>query len=701
MTTDALAQYYPWLLVLCPLLPALAAAIGIIFGGLGLGRRTAWVTIGAMATVTLIAWFAVLFPVLGHWRAGGEAYYFSHDWTLTKVGAVPLIAGVMVDHLTAVMLAMVSLLVLLIEIYSVGYMATDPHYSRFHSYVSLFAAGMLGLVVSNNFLSLMVSWELMGLCSYLLIGFYYFKDSARKAAKKAFIVTRVGDLGFYVAMMVMFGGATSWRFDDVFAWAKVAPAALVVIAALGLFAASVGKSAQFPLHVWLPDAMEGPTPVSALIHAATMVSAGVYLVARAYPLFYGSTGHLEAELFGLVVRPLTVVAWIGGFTALFAATIAVVQTDIKKVLAYSTVSQLGYMFLGLGVGGWTAAVFHLITHAFFKALLFLGSGSVIHAVEHGLHAAHIEADPQHMGNMGGLAKKLPVTYWTFLIGTLALAGIFPFSGFFSKDEVLLETLFGLHGNLVLGAFGMAAAFLTAFYMARLMWLTFYGQPRHPAAFEQTHESPKTMTMPLAVIAVFAALLGLPALPAFFGGHNLVHDLLNLGSMVRWGVIEPAAHAPSLGLAMIATLVAVSGLVIGGWLWGTAAGGRVRAAVGGSAFGRAVLTPPRKLYWANEGLWALLVTPMFALAQACRWLDQWVIDLTVNAVGWLTLRFSALGRWLDHRVVDGAVRGVAQTAWTAGEVGKYAQDGRVQNYVLFGVTALAVLAIVAWRWWGGA
>ncbi|MBI5835383.1 MAG: NADH-quinone oxidoreductase subunit L [Armatimonadetes bacterium] len=704
-----MAQHYGWLIPLIPALPALAAVIGLVCGGLFLHRRTPVLTIGAMAVSTLIAWFAVFLPVVGSWWSGGgeHAFSWSHSWRFFQAGGQWVSIGVVVDHLTAAMLAMVTLLVLLIEIYAVGYMASDELFSRFHAEVSLFAAGMLGLVVANNYLTLLVSWEIMGLCSYLLIGFWYFKDSARKAAKKAFIVTRLGDLGMLVGIIIAFWGSGSFEFDTIFTWAKSAPAVLVVLTALGLFCGSVGKSAQFPLHVWLPDAMEGPTPVSALIHAATMVSAGVYLVARSYPLFYGMDGHLEAEILGFVVAPLKVVAWIGGFTALFAATIAVVQSDIKKVLAYSTVSQLGYMFLGLGVGGYTAACFHLLTHAFFKALLFLGSGSVIHAVEHAMHHEHVHEDPQNMANMGGLAKKMPRTYWTFLIGTLALAGIFPFSGFFSKDEIVLEVLFGAHRNPTLGAMALVAAFLTAFYMSRLMFLTFYGTPRLPQVWEHTEDSPKTMTTPLLVIAVFAALAGLPALPALLSamgigaGHNLFHGFINLGALAGYGVTEAPPLPVNLGLAGLATLLAVSGIGLGWVLYGTRVGAAVRDTAHRTAAIERVLDVPRRLYYMNELLYGLLVTPMFWAVRLCNEIDRRVIDMTVNLVGWLSVALSTVGRWFDQNVVDLLVNVVGAGSKGTAEIGKFLQTGRVQNYAMIGVAGLVIVMMVVLKLLGGA
>ncbi|MCC7491815.1 MAG: NADH-quinone oxidoreductase subunit L [Fimbriimonadaceae bacterium] len=710
MAVEAISGQWVWIVPLIPVLPALAFFVGIIGGGLGLHKRVSNLTIGAMALSCLLAWGTVFLPVLLNFLGGlqhghPEPFSWSHNWFWAGAGGPGdgLFIGVMVDHLTAAMLAMVTLVVLMIEVYAVGYMAHEPHYGRFHSYVSLFAAGMLGLVVSNNYLTLLVSWEIMGVCSYLLIGFWYHKDSARKAAKKAFMVTRLGDCGMLIGIFIAYAYCGSFQFEQVFLWAKTAAPVLVALTALGLFMGSVGKSAQFPLHVWLPDAMEGPTPVSALIHAATMVSAGVYLVARSYPLFYGAHGDLAGDLeltaLGQVytLEPLTVVAWIGGFTALFAATMAVFAADIKKVLAYSTISQLGYMFLALGVGGYTAAVFHLLTHAFFKALLFLGSGSVIHAVEHAMHHEHVHEDPQNMYHMGALWTRMPATAWTFLLGTLALAGVPPFAGFFSKDEVLLEALRGHHANPILGGFGLAVAFLTAFYMTRLLMLTFFGRPRFPQVWAHTEDSPAVMTRPLMVLAIFAVILGLPAAPAFFGGENYVHAFLNMDGLALFGVEAPHALRPDFGVATIATLLALSGIVLGVALYGTPAGAAARRLAWGNALLRAAMTAPKRLYWMNELLYAVFVVPTFAVMRWCNAVDRYVIDLTVNLVGWLTLVMSNGWRWFDQTIIDKVgVEGPARTAQGVAEVGKFAQTGKVQGYALVAVTGL--LLLVAVRVW---
>ena len=418
----------------------------------------------------------------------------------------------------------------------------EPMYSRFFAFISLFAFGMFTLVVSDNLLTLFVGWEIMGLCSYLLIGFWYAKPSARDAAVKAFMTTRVGDVFMLLGIAFVYSATGSLAFRDIFAPEVLATLAAVPTPVLGLSAAgliglllfigTVGKSAQFPLHVWLPDAMEGPTPVSAMIHAATMVSAGVYMVIRIFPLL------------SLDPKTMTIVAFIGAFTALFAATIAVAQNDIKRVLAYSTISQLGYMIAALGAGAYVAATFHLVTHAFFKALLFLGSGSVIHGMEHGVLHTGKHIDAQDMFNMGGLRRKMPVTFWTFLIGGLALSG-FPLvtAGFWSKDEILAST-FG--GHMAVFWTLAIAAFLTAFYTMRQITLTFLGEPRTEAA-SHAQESVWTMTLPLVVLAVFAMGFGWTGIPEHFPGlggllPNWFHHFV--GSMLE----EAPEAAVSLGAA---------------------------------------------------------------------------------------------------------------------------------------------------------
>src|SRR6202795_3968604 len=439
-----------------------------------------------------------------------------------------------VDELTACLLIVVTTIGLLVHVYSIGYMSHDPGYWRFFAYLNLFMFSMLLLVLADSFLVVFVAWELVGLSSYLLIGFWKHKPSAALAAKKAFIVNRVGDVGFALGIMAIFVDTGTLNIRQAIGALTGEGARLALnprgltdlpipiwVVALLVFAGAMGKSAQFPLHVWLPDAMEGPTPVSALIHAATMVNAGVYLIARTNPIFASAPDTM------------VVVAAIGIFTAILAASIAMTQTDIKRVLAYSTLSQLGYMFAALGVGAWTAAIFHLMTHGFFKGLLFLGSGSVIHAVH----------EEQDMRQMGGLSRKIPITYATMLVGTLAIAGIPPLAGFFSQDEILGESF--KNGFLWVWAVGLLVAGLTAFYMFRLMGLTFWGSFRGPkAVWDKIHESPPVMTIPLILLAIPSVLLGL-ALGLPFGASTIttwLKPVFEGGQSVLRGGSEEAAFS---------------------------------------------------------------------------------------------------------------------------------------------------------------
>src|SRR5579864_4765409 len=470
---------------LIPLMPLLAFVL-IIWRGDRLPGRGAFVSIAGIVLAGLGG-----LQLLGEVGMGARAD-LTYRWV--TLGNHPLTVGFVVDPLSAVMAAMVGVVASLITIYSVGYMHGDPRFSRFFAYLSLFQFSMLFLVLADNFLFIYAGWELVGLCSYLLIGFWFERPSAARAALKAFITTRVGDFSMMIGILILFLHTHTLNFTEVFKGIEAGQIGgpLLTAAAILVFGGAVGKSAQVPLHVWLPDAMEGPTPVSALIHAATMVAAGVYLVARTYPLFLASPDHTA----------LTVVAYIGGITAVVAATMGVVEDDIKRVLAYSTISQLGYMMLGLGVLGYTAGMFHLITHAFFKALLFLGAGSVIHGVA-----------TNNIKQMGGLAQAMPWTAWTFIAATLALTGIPPFAGFFSKDQVLAAAF--AHDR-VLWALGAAGAFLTSLYMGRLIWYTFAGtyrggDPQAPAhgsaGHGGPHESPAVMVVPLVILAVFAVFLG--------------------------------------------------------------------------------------------------------------------------------------------------------------------------------------------------
>ena len=671
----------------------------------------------------------------------GEHPLYGELFTI-PTGMTSLMIGYQVDPANALMIFMVTFLLLMIFIYSYGYMSSypahlrpeeypqahqqhkDPRYSRFMAYISLFATGMLGLVVSNSLLTFFVFWEIMGLCSYLLIGFWYEKPSAKKAAFKAFITTRVGDVIMLVGMMLLYMWSTpsTLVFEQVLAMENLEhlaemtvtiPLIGVTTSAIGLIAVliffgTIGKSAQFPLHVWLPDAMEGPTPVSALIHAATMVSAGVYLIIRMYPLMIaGSTASLNF------------IAVIGAFTALFAAIIAVSQTDIKRVLAFSTISQLGYMFAALGVGAYVAAVFHLITHAFFKALLFLGSGSVIHGMEHGEHHVHEHGhhevqgfDANDMRYMGGLRKKMRGTYIAFLIGGLALSG-FPIitAGFWSKDEILAETwhkLFDVPGQGAIEAFAflalVCAAFLTAFYTWRQISMTFLGKPRTESA-ESASESSKSMVVPLLILAVFAILLGFvgvhedfPVIGPLLG--NPLHHLL--GEFAHTLEIDTETIPFNPIPVLISIIVALGGLGLS-WLVYTRSGkgwqtydqlDPVEAGMRKIGLGGLYNAMRRKFYF-DELYKATVVRFALWFSQATAWFDRTIIDGVVNGVG----RF---GRWVadvsarfDKSVIDGLVNGVGSLAMKAGGVLRLVQTGQGQTYLLVALlTVLLLLALFA-------
>lgn len=534
-------------------------------------------------------------------------------------------AGILIDPLTSVMLVVVCFIALLVDIYSLGYMKDDPGYSRYYSFLSLFAASMLGLVVANNYFQIFVFWELVGLSSYLLIGFYFAKDSAVQANKKAFIANRVADFGFMIGFFYLFLNFGTFNFGEL---ANQIPSyantTMITIAAILVFIGPVGKSAQFPLHVWLPDAMEGPTPVSALIHAATMVAAGVYLIARQFVLFSNSD------------VALIVIAYIGGFTALFAATIALVNSDIKRILAFSTLSQLGYMVMALGVGSVTAGMFHLTTHAFFKALLFLGAGSVIHAVH-----------TNNIWDMGGLHRKMPITTWTFVIGALALAGIFPLAGFWSKDEILLVTKdAGFTGLYIMASF---VAFLTAFYMFRLIFVTFFGETRTK---HEVHESPTSMTVPLGILAIFSIVVGFIGAPFFKTGF---------GAFIYYG--EPHHPVPDLTIMILSSVIALSGILLA---WAIYYKKYLSASKIKNAF-KPIYTILENKYYIDE-------------------IYQWFFENIV-------LLISKIFNWSDRNIVDGAAHGISAGFKGAGARLRFIQTGNMQNYAL--VLFVAVILLVIW------
>ena len=615
---------------LIPLFPLVGTLINAVFGRF-IGHKAHWIAVPAV-----LASFVTSCLVFGRvWH--GETWTGDlFPWVVAGSFKAPVTAQV--DQLTAVMLLAVTGVGFLIHLYSAGYMHDDDGYARFFTYMNLFVFSMVMLVLAGNFLLFYVFWEAVGLCSYLLIGFWYEKKSASDAGKKAFIVNRVGDFGFGLGVMLIWVTFGTLQFGEVFAKADASVSTNTYLAiALLLFMGACGKSAQLPLFTWLPDAMEGPTPVSALIHAATMVTAGVYMVARCHKLFEMAPLSLE------------IVAWVGGLTALFAASIGLVQTDIKRVLAYSTISQLGYMFVGVGVGAYAAGVFHLVTHAFFKALLFLGAGSVIHGL----------SGEQDLRKMGGLAPRMMTTTVPFLVGAFGLAGIPPLAGFFSKDEILGAVF---HGHrYLLWAMLLLGAFMTAFYTFRLVFLAFFGGPRMPKEVaHHIHESPAVMTIPLIVLAVLTVVAGLAVGIPSSQGTAFAHFLAPVLPL------EESEHSAGVAfsLLVLSALVAIAGVALAWMVYGRTP---VRAASIGVA-----RNPLHKIlidkYYVDEIYDALFVKPIYQLS-------LW------------------LARVFDPRVIDGLVNGVATTvaSWSRGL--RRVQTGFVMNYAL-GVL-LGAVAVIAY------
>ena len=618
--------------------------------------RSWWVPVALVA----VAWAASM-AIFGSVIFGGAEYRVTvYEWIVS--GDFRIEITFFVDALTAVLLLVVSTVGLLVHVYSIGYMDGDRSVWRFFAYLNLFMFSMLLLILADNFLLLYVGWEAVGLCSYLLIGYWYKKPSAAGAAKKAFIVNRVGDFGFGLGVILIWTLLGTLTFDEVFTGIGGLEGWQITLIALLLFAGAVGKSAQFPLHVWLPDAMEGPTPVSALIHAATMVNAGVYLVARANPIFAHSP------------EAMGVVAAIGVFTAVLAAAIALTQNDIKKVLAYSTVSQLAYMFFGLGIGAWAAAIFHLLTHGFFKGLLFMASGSVIHGA----------GGEQDMRFMGGLRERMRWTYGTMVVGALALAGIPIFAGFFSKDEILSEAF--ARGYPIYWAVGIGVAFLTAFYTFRMIFMTFHGSWRGPAAaWKHVHESARTMVAPLVILAVPTALAGLLlGIPPEGGTIHLwleevFADAEGLGAGIQPGSI--LAGAMEHGEAHSFELFGLGGLLL----------------LAGASVGLAGILLARRWYIQDPEAPARFVQRIpFGLGpgmyQAS--LNKYYFDDLYQLIfsrGGVVLS-NALW-WFDVKVIDGAVNGVGWLAQRLGGGLRRSQTGRVQNYGLGIAAGLVIVLLV--------
>jgi NADH-quinone oxidoreductase subunit L len=705
MTTELII----WLI---PLPPILAFALIILFTNRNKALSHS-IAVGA-AFLSWLGSILVFIRALQVKNFGGHPFVSSISWLPT--GNTTFTIGVLVDPLTAATLFFVAWTIFMIFVYSVGYHnfgqpagdhdrkglpphgatildqhghahkvpSIEPMYSRFFAFIGLFAFGMYTLVVSDNMLTLFIGWEIMGLCSYLLIGFWYAKPSARDAMVKAFMTTRVGDVFMLLGIAYLYSITGSLSYHTIFSeqTLKMLASTQAVGGFLGLSAAgligimlfigAVGKSAQFPLHVWLPDAMEGPTPVSAMIHAATMVSAGVYMVIRVFPLL--SAGWVEG---GPLTPTMMLMATIGAFTALFAATIAVAQNDIKRVLAYSTISQLGFMIAALGIGAYVAAAFHLITHAFFKALLFLGSGSVIHGVDHGVLHTGEQIDPQNMFNMGGLRKKMPVTFWTFVIGGFALSG-FPLvtAGFWSKDEILSDSF--AHFPVVFVVLALAAL-LTAFYTMRQVTLTFLGNPRTESA-EHASENRWTMTLPLVVLAFFAIVAGWMGIPNDFWGLSLpeswFHGFIG-GTLNQLPKATPFNWWPFLTSA----LVSLGGLYLGWLAYRKIKAGQTDPLQ--SSLG-VIYTVLKNKYYIDELYHYVFVRPAYWLSETFTylWLDRGLIDGILHLVARVGATLGIIFRnYFDKPVVNGFGDAVGEGVKSFGRRFRVIQTGQVQQYML--------------------
>ena len=705
-------EFVTSLVWLIPLPPLLAFALIVLFT-----NKNKALSHTVAISAAFLSWLGAM---IVFWNAikvehfGEHPFASSINWIPT--GETWLKVGVLIDPLSAAVLFFVGWTVLMIFIYSVGYHnygqpagdhdhaglpphgatvhghtvpSIEPMYSRFFAFIGLFAFGMYTLVVSDNLLTLFVGWEIMGLCSYLLIGFWFGKPSARNAAVKAFMTTRIGDVFMLLGISFLYYATGTLSYREIFTEETLhvlatVPSGVFGLSAAGLiaillFIGTIGKSAQFPLHVWLPDAMEGPTPVSAMIHAATMVSAGVYAVIRMFPLL--SAGWHEG---GPLTTAMTFVAFIGAFTAIFAATIAVAQNDIKRVLAYSTISQLGFMIAAIGMGAYIAAVFHLITHAFFKALLFLGSGSVIHGMEHGvLHTGNHKVDPQDMFNMGGLRKKMPVTFWTFLIGGFALSG-FPLitAGFWSKDEILADAF--ANGHLTIFITLAIAAFMTAFYTMRQITLTFLGEARTKEA-EHAQENKWTMTAPLVVLSVFAVGYGWVGIPEHFpliGGlvPNWIHEFVG-GTL--------AEHPPVLEFNWIPLLtslvVALGGLALG-WF--------VYKDIKSPAEDKFQIPLLKNKYYFDEAYQVIFIKPLtwFSEVFVSKWMDKGVIDSILHIFGPTTGSIgTAIRNYFDVPVVNQFFGdGSADATYWIGKNLRPIQTGRIQQYLILSIVVLFVV-----------
>jgi NADH-quinone oxidoreductase subunit L len=677
------------LIWLIPLFPA----VGFLINGL-FGKRMPKAAVGVIASGAVLVSFifaaGAVFQ-LSQLPEGDRSHVVKvYEWinagpaTTTSGAATRFVVdwAFLLDPLSAVMVLVVTGIGFLIHVYSNGYMWEEDGFYRFFAYLNLFMFSMLTLILGSNYLMMFIGWEGVGLCSYLLIGYYFNKKSAGDAAKKAFVVNRVGDWGLATGILLIFATFGSFDFltvgqaikDGVAAGTYQVSQPIFIAIALTLFVGATGKSAQIPLYTWLPDAMEGPTPVSALIHAATMVTAGVYMVAR------------SNWIYQLAPEALAVVAIIGALTALFAASIGLVQNDIKRVLAYSTVSQLGYMFLALGVGAFAAGVFHLMTHAFFKALLFLGSGSVIHAMHH----------EQDMQKMGALKNKIPITFLTMAIGTLAIAGTPGLAGFFSKDEILWQAFSSPYGHIALWVIGVTVAGMTSFYMFRLLFLTFFGESRvDPHTEKHIHESPKTMTVPLMVLALGSLVAGYIGLPKWLGPNLFEHWLAPVFAPVQVAVAEEAHHSVALevGLAGFSVAVAVVGFLIAFTTYYVKSDRAARVSAQFKGLYAALLNK-----WYVDELYDFLwVNRAKDLGRGLWRFDNKVVDGGVNGSALGTIKSSLGSWWWDRWIVDGLVRGTGGFVKVASWPIRLSETGYTQNYAL--VMIFGVLIFVGYVLWG--
>ncbi|WP_446744169.1 NADH-quinone oxidoreductase subunit L [Silvibacterium acidisoli] len=640
--TDSL---HLWLIPIVPF-------AGFLVNGL-VGRKLPRALVSAIALIATLIPFLQVANIWFHFSSISKPYVENlGSWIVG--GAFHADFALQLDQLTMIMLLIITGVGFLIHVYSTGYMAHEDGYWRFFAYLNLFMFFMLTLVLAENFLLMFVGWEGVGLASYLLIGFYFLRDSAAQAGKKAFVVNRIGDFGFLLAMFLMISHFGSLSYHDVFAVVAQHPewqGGFITVIALFLILGATGKSAQIPLYIWLPDAMEGPTPVSALIHAATMVTAGIYMVARTHAIFDRSPFALST------------LAIIGAATAFFAATIGIVQTDIKRVLAYSTVSQLGYMVMALGVAAYSSALFHVLTHAFFKALLFLAAGSVIHAV----------SGEQDMRVMGGLWKKIPITFVTMTVGVVAISGIPPFAGFFSKDEILYQAFISPNGGKILWFVGLVTAFLTSFYMFRLWYMTFFGENRTPEAKHDDHshghshgihESPLVMTVPLMILAVLSAIGGFLGVPEGMWGHNEIGHFLG-------PILDPASRVvgegPELALAGLSVLVGLAGWAMAHYFYYMKPELPAKLAQQFSAVHRLL----ENKYWIDEIYEGLIVTPLL-----------------------LVSRYVLKGL-IDTGIIDGAGMAAGGTAQGLGALVQRVQSGNIRSYAGWLAFGAAVLLVVTY------